>query len=139
MILYLDNQGSIGRGRRPRSGPRSASTGNPKLDINENLAREILELHTLGVNAGYTQQDVTTFALALTGWSVANGMGKQPERAGQFEFREQAHEPGAKSILGKSYKRRRRRAAARSTANDLATHPATANARGDQVGAAFHC
>ena len=98
MITYLDNQRSIGsaseiairaKGRRRRRG----------VGLNENLAREILELHTLGVDGGYTQSDVTTFAKVITGWSVSNS-GKT---AGRFEFRDAAHEPGTKSLLGRSY------------------------------------
>ena len=126
MILYLDNAGSIGPSSPIAQRAAKRSGGERKLDINENLAREILELHTLGVNGGYTQQDVTTFALALTGWSVARPNGKEAERAGQFYFREQAHEPGAKSILGKSYKDDGV-AQPRAVLRDLAVHPATAN------------
>lgn len=125
MILYLDNQASIGPNSPLARRAAKRANGDRKLDINENLAREILELHTLGVNGGYSQLDVTTFARALTGWSVAAARGKQPERAGQFEFREQAHEPGAKRILGKSYKEDGV-AQPRAVLRDLAGHPATA-------------
>ena len=97
MITYLDNQRSIGPAsnagmRRKR---RQAGAG-----LNENLAREILELHTLGVNGGFTQSDVTTFAKVITGWSVGNN----GNRSGKFEFRNAAHEPGAKTLLGKTYR-----------------------------------
>ncbi|MET0535757.1 MAG: DUF1800 domain-containing protein [Steroidobacter sp.] len=119
MILYLDNQASIG----PNS--TVARRRERKLNINENLAREILELHTLGVNGGYTQTDVTTFALALTGWSVGNKRSKTPERAGQFEFREAAHELGAKTVLGKRYVQDGIEQP-RAVLKDLASHPATA-------------
>lgn len=125
MILYLDNQASIGPSSLLARRAAKRTKGERKLDINENLAREILELHTLGVNGGYTQADVTTFARALTGWSVAAIRDKQPERAGQFEFREQAHEPGAKTILGKSYKEDGIEQP-RTVLRDLAVHPATA-------------
>jgi uncharacterized protein (DUF1800 family) len=123
MILYLDNQASIG----PNSplARRAGARTERKLDINENLAREILELHTLGVNSGYTQTDVTTFAHALTGWSVGNKRGKEPQRAGQFFFREPAHEPGAKTILGKRYAQEGVEQP-RAVLKDLANHPATA-------------
>ena len=76
MILYLDNQNSIG----PNAPPgliRRLQRG-----LNENLAREILELHTLGVGSGYTQADVTEFARILTGWSVAG-----PESEGERDRR----------------------------------------------------
>jgi uncharacterized protein (DUF1800 family) len=126
MILYLDNQASIGPHSQLASrAQRRARSGSRKLGINENLAREILELHTLGVNGGYSQRDVTTFAQALTGWSIggtrALGNGKQ----GEFEFHEQAHEPGAKTILGKRYGQEGA-AQPRAVLDDLARHPATA-------------
>jgi uncharacterized protein (DUF1800 family) len=123
MILYLDNQGSIG----PNStlARRAEGRVERKLDINENLAREILELHTLGVSGGYTQTDVTTFAQALTGWSVGAKRGKEPQRVGQFFFREAAHEPGAKTILGKRYAQEGVEQP-RAVLKDLANHPATA-------------
>lgn len=124
MILYLDNQASIGPNSMLAQRVAKRAKGERKLDINENLAREILELHTLGVNGGYTQGDVTTFALALTGWSVGAERGKRPELAGQFEFREPAHEPGAKVILGKRYGEEGV-AQPRAVLRDLANHPAT--------------
>lgn len=127
MILYLDNQASIGPNsklaRRAANRPRKSER---KLDINENLAREILELHTLGVNGGYTQADVTAFAQALTGWSVGGNSGRLAEGTpGKFEFREMVHEPGPKTILGKSYSEEDI-AQPRAVLNDLAEHPATA-------------
>lgn len=116
MILYLDNQASIGPNSPLAQKAARRAAGDRKLDINENLAREILELHTLGVTGGYTQADVTTFARALTGWSVA---------AGQFQFRQMAHEPGAKTILGKRYGEDGL-AQPRAVLTDLADHPSTA-------------
>jgi len=75
-----------------------------KVGINENLAREILELHTLGVGGGYTQTDVTTFAEVITGWSIGGEQGRQPRgEPGRFMFRAELHEPGAKMVLGKRY------------------------------------
>ena len=109
MLLYLDNAVSIGPNSRAA---RLAGKGSRrKVDINENLAREILELHTLGVNGGYTQADVTTFAQAISGWSIGgddNGrrlakLGGGNGKPGEFFFREVFHEPGAKKLLGKSY------------------------------------
>ena len=123
MILYLDNQASIGP--TSTAARRGEGRAKRKLDINENLAREILELHTLGVNGGYTQADVTTFALALTGWSVGNKRSKEPDLAGKFSFREAAHEPGAKTILGKRYAQEGLEQS-RAVLKDLANHPATA-------------
>jgi len=75
-----------------------------KIGINENLAREILELHTLGVGGGYTQLDVTTFAQVITGWSIAGTGGRfAGGDAGGFRFRAEVHEPGAKVVLGTRY------------------------------------
>ncbi|WP_454715340.1 DUF1800 domain-containing protein [Caulobacter segnis] len=94
MLTYLDQAQSIG----PNS--RAAGRRGGKAGLNENLAREILELHTVGVDAGYKQADVTEFARALTGFSVGRDT---EDRAGQFVFRDNAHEPGARTILARSY------------------------------------
>ena len=110
MLLYLDNHASIGpNSRLARLAARRAS--NRKIGVNENLAREILELHTLGVDGGYTQADVTTFAGAISGWSIGGQdmnrrlarLGADKGTPGEFLFREAFHEPGAKQLLGKSY------------------------------------
>jgi uncharacterized protein (DUF1800 family) len=114
MLFYLDNAFSIG--------PNSLAGQRAQRGLNENLAREILELHTLGVNGGYTQTDVREFAKILTGWSVARLV--EPN-AGQFVFRERVHEPGAKTLLGVRYEEAgEREGIAALTA--LARHPATA-------------
>ena len=127
MILYLDNQRSIGPnstlGKRANRLRREQQIG-----LNENLAREILELHTLGVDGGYTQRDVTTFAKVLTGWSIggANDKGRFADgEPGKFEFRELIHEPGTQDILGKKYSQRGRDQG-EAVLRDLAVHPATA-------------
>lgn len=126
MILYLDNQASIGpRSRLAQRAAGRMSRSGRKLSINENLAREILELHTLGVDGGYRQTDVTSFALALTGWSVGGRRGEASGASGKFTFREIAHEPGPKSILGKRYVEDGA-AQSRAILRDLARHPATA-------------
>jgi uncharacterized protein (DUF1800 family) len=127
MILYLDNQGSIGpNSMLAQRASRRARKAERKLDINENLAREILELHTLGVNGGYTQADVTSFARVLTGWSVGGSRGPLAEgKPGVFEFRENMHEPGAQTVVGKRYSESAG-AQAKAVLNDLARHPATA-------------
>ena len=108
MLLYLDQAVSVG----PTSplGLKIAARGNRKVGLNENLAREILELHTLGVRTGYTQADVTEFARAMTGWTVA-GIGRGPGSAaagtdglpGDFVFVAPLHEPGDRMIMGKRY------------------------------------
>jgi uncharacterized protein (DUF1800 family) len=110
MLLYLDNPASIGPNSRAARFIDRRGKGR-KAGINENLAREILELHTLGVNGGYSQADVTTFAQAISGWSiggVGNGRGFAKFEAdngtpGKFHFREAFHEPGARKLLGRSY------------------------------------
>jgi len=102
MQLYLDNYLSVG----PHSSvaQRRVRREAPRIGINENLAREILELHTLGVGGGYTQQDVSTFAEVLTGWSIGGeGARFGAGEPGRFLFREELHEPGAKVVLGRRY------------------------------------
>lgn len=128
MILYLDNQQSSGpNSQLADAAKRRHPDAERKIGINENLAREILELHTLGVNGGYTQSDVTTFARALTGWSVGGGRGRMSQGApGEFVFREALHEPGAKTILGKRYSANGQEQA-KAVLEDLARHPATAS------------
>jgi len=94
--------------------------------LNENLAREILELHTLGVRSGYQQGDVTEFARALTGWSVG-GLGPRDEGdPGAFVFRARLHEPGVRVILGRQYAQPGE-GQARAVLRDLALAPATAS------------
>jgi uncharacterized protein (DUF1800 family) len=109
MIAFLDNQYSVGKDSvAARFASRRVDTGrkaaNRQLGINENLAREILELHTLGVNGGYSQADVTSFAQVITGWSIGGGKGRLAGgEPGRFYFRENLHQPGAKVLLGKTY------------------------------------
>ena len=118
MILYLDNHLSVRRGWQPRRPPRSAAFPAP-TGLNENLAREILELHTLGVNGGYTQADVTEFARVLTGWTVRG----QASRG--FLFDPARHEPGPRALLGRTYAEDGV-AQGEAVLRDLAAHPATA-------------
>jgi uncharacterized protein (DUF1800 family) len=93
MLFYLDNGLSIG--------PNSTAGINRDKSLNENLAREILELHTLGVRTGYSQDDVTRFANVLTGWTwVAFG---EPSHGGEFVFVKRMHEPGEQTVIGKTY------------------------------------
>jgi uncharacterized protein (DUF1800 family) len=102
MQLYLDNYLSVG----PNSlaAQRRARREAPRIGINENLAREILELHTLGVGGGYAQNDVTTFAEVITGWSIGGEGGPfAGGEPGRFLFRPELHEPGAKVVLGRRY------------------------------------
>lgn len=124
MLLYLDQAQSLG----PDSmAGRRAAERNPerRRGLNENLAREILELHTLGVRSGYSQADVTEFARALTGWSVP----LLPTLAGAsdnaFQYRPRLHEPGPRTVLGRSYAQADDDQAL-AILRDLARHPATA-------------
>jgi len=125
MLLYLDNHLSLGphsraAERRARRDPAQ------RAGLNENLAREILELHTLGVGGGYTQSDVTRFAEVLTGWSLGTGAGPLAAgEPGRFLFRPELHEPGARTVLDTRYPDS---GFAQGTAvlDDLARHPATA-------------
>ena len=131
MIAFLDNQYSVGgdsTAARFASRFRRADSGQPKrqFGINENLAREILELHTLGVNGGYSQADVTSFAQIITGWSIGGGKGRLSGGVpGRFYFRDNLHEPGPKVFLGKIY-REEGRLQGEAVLADLARRPETA-------------
>jgi len=129
MLFFLDQNGSIGpdspvaeraeaRAQRNDLGNQAVNKPARKIGLNENLARETMELHTLGVRSGYTQDDVTEFARTLTGWSVGGlnpninaalqrnkgaGAAAAPITPGQFVFRPQVHEPGVRTIMGKQY------------------------------------
>jgi len=121
MLAFLDNAQSIG--------PDSRAGARSKRGLNENLAREIMELHTLGVDGGYSQRDVTSLARIITGWSIEREQ-KGPHgvplgQPGTFVFNPNAHEPGTQSLLGVSYPDngvQQGRAALRA----LASHPSTA-------------
>jgi uncharacterized protein (DUF1800 family) len=104
MQIFLDQTRSVGPDSMAAMRAEQRNPDN-KRGLNENLAREIMELHTLGVRSGYTQADVTEFARALTGWSVAGIKGPQPNGAapGAFVFRAQVHEPGSRTIMGRRY------------------------------------
>ncbi len=126
MLLYLDQAVSIG----PDS-PFAVRKTRRRTGLNENLAREIMELHTLGVRSGYSQADVTEFARAMTGWTVA-GIGRGPgariqddTRAGAFLFLDDVHQPGDRTVMGKLYPAAGE-AQAQAVLSDLAVHPATA-------------
>ncbi len=116
MLFFLDNQQSLG--------PDSRAGQNRKRGLNENLAREIMELHTLGVGGGYSQGDVTSLARIITGWTFAGRLGLLGP-PGTFVFNANAHEPGTEQVLGKAY------AAAgveqgEAVLADIARHPSTA-------------
>ncbi len=127
MIAFLDNQASVGRDSELAQRALRRAAGRRDFGINENLAREILELHTLGVNGGYTQGDVTSFAQILTGWSIGGGKGRLAGGIpGRFYFRDNLHEPGAKLFMGKTYREDGQRQGEAVLA-DLCRSPHTAN------------
>jgi uncharacterized protein (DUF1800 family) len=113
MLMYLDNWLSIG--------PHSQAAGkNGQSGLNENYGRELMELHTLGVDGGYTQSDVTELARVLTGWTIA-----QPDDGGQFQFDPRRHDPGIKMVLGEKIYEAGSDEGLRAL-DMLAHHPATA-------------
>ena len=139
MLFYLDNWLSVGPNsdfangipkrnnnynwRRPPRPPRPAPVKQAKgkrSGLNENYGRELMELHTLGVNGGYTQNDVTEAARVLTGWTL-----KQPREGGGFVFEERMHEPGDKRVLGHRIKSGGEKEG-RDLLHLLARHPSTA-------------
>jgi uncharacterized protein (DUF1800 family) len=125
MIYFLDQTRSVGPDS-PAAVRRAQRKGTRDIGLNENLAREILELHTLGVRSGYSQADVTEFARALTGWSINVGNDANPDRApGSFLFRDNVHEPGPRRVMGQSYWQSGEMQA-RAIMRDLAAAPQTA-------------
>ena len=141
MLFYLDNWLSVGpnsdeaRGlRKPQNSgfgwlgrPRRLPTparprkAKPNRDgLNENYGRELMELHTLGVNGGYTQRDVTEVARVFTGWTI-----REPRKGGDFAFEERRHEPGTKLVLGKKIKEHGEKEGLE-VLDLLAHHPSTA-------------
>jgi uncharacterized protein (DUF1800 family) len=108
-----------GMNRRPNQNQQNAKNKAPR-GLNENYAREVMELHTLGVNGGYTQKDVTELARVLTGWTIS-----EPRRGGGYDFNERMHEPGDKMVLGKKFKDRGEKEG-EDALKMLAHHPSTA-------------
>jgi len=116
MLFFLDNQQSLG--------PDSRAGLNRKRGLNENFAREIMELHTLGVGGGYTQEDVTSLARIITGWTFVGRQGNLGE-PGSFVFNANAHQPGPQLLLGKTYEDHGL-AQGEAALADIARHPSTA-------------
>lgn len=126
MLLYLDNAESIGphspaaERAEIAAARRGGNQRKAREGLNENYARELMELHTVGVNGGYTQADVTEVARILTGWTV-----ERPQRGGGFAFDPNRHEPGTKKALGQKFKDHGEEEG-RELLHYLATRPATA-------------
>jgi uncharacterized protein (DUF1800 family) len=116
MLFFLDNQQSLG--------PDSRAGQNRKRGLNENLAREIMELHTLGVGGGYTQDDVTSLARVITGWTFVGRQGILGV-PGSFVFNANAHQPGAQRVLGRIYEAGGVDQG-EAVLSDIARHPSTA-------------
>ncbi|MEO6803158.1 MAG: DUF1800 domain-containing protein [Granulicella sp.] len=99
MLVYLDNWQSIGPGSQAAQRAIQRKQRNPDAKgpsgLNENYARELMELHTLGVNGGYTQADITQVAKVFSGWTI-----ERPYLGAAFQFEPNRHEPGPKTVLG---------------------------------------
>lgn len=142
MLYYLDNWQSVADSGRPtlrqvplaqrrvaarrqavlaQTRPQLAQLAQRRRGLNENYARELMELHTLGVDGGYTQQDVIEVARALTGWTLSRGA-----NGGEFVFRPEVHDAGAKTILGQKFAAGRGEEEGEAVLDMLAKHPATA-------------
>jgi uncharacterized protein (DUF1800 family) len=116
MLFYLDNWLSAQGNYVLRAGPNAGR----RSGLNENYARELMELHTLGVDGGYTQQDVTEVARAFTGWTI-----ERPRVEARFVFRPAMHDHGGKAVLGRPLRRGGERDG-EEVLDLLARHPATA-------------
>jgi uncharacterized protein (DUF1800 family) len=142
MLYYLDNWQSVADSGRPtlrqvpamqrraaarraavvaQQRPQLAQLMQRRRGLNENYARELMELHTLGVDGGYTQQDVIEVARALTGWTLSRGA-----NGGAFVFRPEVHDAGAKRILGTDFPAGRGQDEGEAVLDLLARHPSTA-------------
>ena len=123
MLFYLDNARSMAESTRPTLAAQGMRQRQQRQrpGLNENYGRELLELHTLGVDGGYTQQDVINVARAFTGWTI-----KPPAQGGGFVFRPQLHDAGEKIVLGHKLAAGRGMEDARDVLDILAKHPATA-------------
>ena len=118
MLFYLDNWQSVGP-----NAPQARGQGNKaRRGLNENYGRELLELHTLGVDGGYTQKDVTEVARCFTGWTI-----NQPQRGGDFTFNKRTHDEGEKTVLGVKISARGGMDDGEKVLDIVARHPSTAH------------
>ncbi len=125
MLFYLDNWQSAGPDARPNANRRQRG-------LNENYARELMELHTLGVDGGYTQKDVTEVARCFTGWTI-----RGPQRGGGFEFNDRMHDTGEKHVLGVTIPAGGGMEDGLKVIDILAAHPATARFISKQLAIRF--
>ena len=116
MLFFLDNWESVGA-----TAPQRGNAKRPVRGLNENYARELMELHTLGVDGGYTQKDVTEVARCFTGWTI-----RQPRQGGDFLYNDRVHDKGAKVVLGVTIPAGGGKEDAEKVLDILARHPATA-------------
>ena len=124
MLFYLDNWQSStpeARMKDPGRGPTRAAGAQRARGLNENYARELMELHTLGVDGGYTQHDVEEVARALTGWTIST-----PRQGGSFRFDRRMHDAGSKTVLGHHIRAGGEESDGERVLDILAAHPATA-------------
>jgi uncharacterized protein (DUF1800 family) len=129
MLVYLDNFRSVGPDSPAATRIKRAQQANPNgkliqqasAGLNENYGRELMELHTLGVNGGYTQADVTMVAKVFTGWGI-----DRPYQGGEYQFEERRHEPGTKTVLGRTINENGEQEGLE-VLHMLATSPATAH------------
>jgi len=132
MLFYLDNHSSIGphslAAERAQANPASK---NKDPGLNENYARELMELHTLGVDGGYTQKDVTEVAKVFTGWTI-----EDPRKGVGFTFNERRHEPGTKYVLGQTIQENGEQEGL-AVLHQLASSPATAHHLSQQLAERF--
>ncbi len=135
MLLYLDQAQSIGPTSPAGRRPRPSAGQQRRRGLNENLAREILELHTLGVRSDYSQDDVTEFARALTGWTLP-GDESSNDASASFRFVSALHEPGVRLVRGRRYADSGEQQA-RDILHDLAIAPATARHIADKLARHF--
>jgi uncharacterized protein (DUF1800 family) len=117
MLFYLDNWQSVA----PET-VRKANGNRPQRGLNENYARELMELHTLGVDGGYTQKDVTEVARCFTGWTIRN-----PQQSGSFFYNDRVHDKGEKVVLGVTIPAGGGKEDAEKVLDILAKHPSTAH------------
>jgi uncharacterized protein (DUF1800 family) len=117
MLFYLDNWQSVGPNSPQPRGPNAQRRG-----LNENYGRELLELHTLGVDGGYTQKDVTEVARCFTGWTI-----NQPQRGGSFLFAPRLHDNGEKTVLGVKIPAGGGQSDGEKVLDIVARHPSTAH------------